>query len=626
MELNPSQKAAVEHEAGPMLALAGPGSGKTAVIAQRTKRLVEKGISPPSILVVTFTKASSIEMKERFQRLCREAGLGAFDGSAPPVQFGTFHAVFFSILRAAYGYSGANIIREEEKRAFFREIITRYSFDFEDEKDFVSDLMAEISRVKGEMMDLTHYYAVSCPEEIFREIYTAYQEMLLSKRLLDFDDMQSYTYQLFAEREDILARWQKRFAYLLIDEFQDISPVQYAIVRMLAKPQDNLFIVGDDDQSIYRFRGARPELMLNFEKDYPKAGRVLLDINYRCSPAVVKGAGRVIEHNQKRFPKKILSGRQGGEPIFVKVFADTQAENRWIAERLKYYREQGAAWEEMAVLFRTNTQPRAMIEQLMYGHIPFWIKDALPNIYEHFIGRDLIGYIQMARGSRDRKWFLRLANRPKRYISREAFRESQGSFEALRLFYEDKRWMLERIDEWELDLKWLAKLTPYAAIQYIRKKIGYDDFIKDYAVYRRIREEDLLEVLNELTEAAKPFLEYDSWFEHIEAYGKELKEKAKQNQSERRGVVLSTMHSAKGLEYRAVFIPGANEGVTPHPKAVLEADIEEERRMFYVAMTRAKDWLHISYVKERNQKEMEPSRFVAELLGESMPQPGGKEQ
>jgi len=611
MKYNNSQTMAIEQNQGPTLVLAGPGSGKTAVISQRTKLLIEKGVNPHKILVVTFSKAAAVEMKERFHALMRDSQVS---GAYSAVQFGTFHAIFFSILKHAYHYNINSIVREDEKMQFFRDIIKEYSLELEDESEFISELENEISLVKGEMMDISHYYSKSCSEEIFREIYSKYQTMLQSKRKIDFDDMLVYCYELLTQRQDILAMWQAQFEYIMIDEFQDINKIQYAIIKLLSLPENNLFIVGDDDQSIYRFRGAKPEIMLNFQKDYPSAKKILLNINYRCNTSIVAGAARVIKHNEKRFAKDMKANQKKENPIIIKEFLGAKEENQRIAWEILDYQEKGIPLNEMAVLFRTNTQPRMLIETLMQYNIPFRMKDAMPNIYEHFIGRDIIYYIRTALGNRERKLFMQIANRPKRYISRDAFTYPEFNFEQLRIFYEDKNWMLDRIDQWESDLKWLKKITPYAAITYIRKGIGYNDFLEEYADYRRIKAEDLYEIIDEIQEAAKPFETFDEWFEHIEKYGEALKEQVKKNNENKEGIVLSTMHSSKGLEYQNVFIIDANETVTPHHKATIPADLEEERRMFYVAMTRAKVNLHIYYTKERFNKEMEVSRFVKELM------------
>ena len=605
MSLSEAQTRAVAHAEGPCICLAGPGSGKTTVITQRVKYLIEKrGVSPSGILVITFTKAAAIEMKERFGRL--------MGGKYLPVTFGTFHAVFFGILKNAYHYTAANILREEQKYQFLKEITGRMNLEIEDEAEFLSGITMEISKVKNDRIALEHYYSANCSDEIFREIYGRYQQKLGSARLLDFDDMLVYTYELLKERKDIREGWQRRFPYILIDEFQDINQIQYDVIRLLAAPKNNLFIVGDDDQSIYRFRGARPEIMLNFGKDYPEAKLVKLEANYRSTENIIKAAGRVIVNNTMRYPKEIHGVKAAGEKIEVHGFVTQAQENTFLVRKVKEYLEGGYRPEDIAVLFRTNTGGRLMISKFMEYNIPFRMRDIMPNIYEHWIARDIISYIQMAQGSRERKEFLRVINRPKRYVSREALDSMEISFENLREYYEDKEWMTERIDKLEYDLGLLKNMTPYAAINFIRRGIGYEEYLFDYAQYRRMKPEELYEILNELQEAAKNFKTYDDWFRHMEEYAETLKRQAKEQQDSH-AVNFTTLHSAKGLEFPIVFLADANEGNMPHRKAVLDADMQEERRMFYVGMTRAKEHLHIYYAREKYGKVLQPSRFVEEL-------------
>ena len=319
MSLSETQSRAVAHGAGPCICLAGPGSGKTTVITERTKYLIEKqGISPSEILVITFTKAASIEMRERFHN--------AMKGRYAPVTFGTFHAVFFTILKAAYHYTVENILREEEKYTILRDILEPMDLEIEDEKEFLLGVTEEISLIKNERISLEHYYSSNCPEDVFRSIFREYQQALIRKRKLDFDDMLVCTYELLKARPDICRGWQKRFRYILIDEFQDINAIQYETVKLLAQPGNNLFIVGDDDQSIYRFRGAKPEIMLNFQKDFPKAVMIQLAENYRSTECIIKGAGRVIAHNTNRFQKSTHGIRGNGEKITISFFQNQAME------------------------------------------------------------------------------------------------------------------------------------------------------------------------------------------------------------------------------------------------------------------------------------------------------------
>ena len=609
---NHQQRMAVEHVAHPCLVLAGPGSGKTTVITHRTKKLIEEdGISPSNILVITFTKAAAMEMQQRFLQL--------MGGKRLPVSFGTFHAVYFQILKYAYNYRAENIIREEKKYEILRNIVHKTELDISDENEFVANLISEISNVKGEMLDVAYYYSKNCPEEVFKKIFREYNDTLIRANLIDFDDMLVMCYELLTKRKDILKLWQDKYRYILIDEFQDINRVQYEVIRLLAKPQDNLFIVGDDDQSIYRFRGARPEIMLNFEKDYPEAKKIILDTNYRSTPEIVAAAGKLIRNNKKRFEKQIRAERENGSKPVILPFDNVYKECNYILEEIEQLIAKGLTYQDMAVLYRTNTNPRTLLEKLMEHNIPFCMKDVIPNLYDHFIAKDIIAYIHAAvdfreKGVMKRGDMLRLINRPKRYISRDVFPRAEVNLEDVKRFYQDKGYVLERISKLEYDLAMIRNMNPYAAIQYIRHGIGYEEYLTEYAEYRRMKPEELYDVLEELSEAAKPYKTYREWFKKIEEYGEELKKQARERQEKKDGITLATMHSSKGLEYRAVFIIDANETITPHKKALLPEDIEEERRLFYVAVTRAKDWLYICHCRERYGKETDVSRFVEEMV------------
>lgn len=608
MEFGRTQEQAIRHRDGPMMVLAGPGSGKTTVITHRIKYLTEDcRINPSDILVITFTRAAAEEMKERYVRLT---------GAARGVSFGTFHAIFFQILKLAYRYTAQNIVRTEQQMQFIRELAGKEELELEDENEFVTSVLSEISSVKGEMIDLRHYYSKNCPDETFRRIFSGYEEQMRRSGLIDFDDMMVMCWQLFRERKDILAAWQKRYRYILIDEFQDINRLQYEIIRLIAKPENNLFIVGDDDQSIYRFRGARPEIMLGFEKDYKDAKRILLDVNYRCTAEIAGPSLRLIENNEKRFKKNIKTAGARGKNIITRVWQDSFEENNRIAGEIKQYLAAGYQYSDIAVLYRTNSGPRLLMEKLMEYNLPFRAKDTVPNLYEHWISRNILTYIKIALGSRERSDFLQIINRPNRYISRDSLRNQTVDFGELKSWYSEKDWMVDRIENLEYDLKAVSRMSPLAAVNYIRQGIGYDGFLEEYAGFRRMKPEELLETADQLKESAAGYKTYEEWFRHIEDYGEELKRQASAGKaSEEDAVTLATMHGSKGLEFKIVYILDANEGVTPHSKAALDEDIEEERRLFYVAMTRAKERLHVYAVKERYHKKVEVSRFVEEYLG-----------
>lgn len=619
MSLSETQSRAVAHGAGPCICLAGPGSGKTTVITERTKYLIEKqGISPSEILVITFTKAASIEMRERFHN--------AMKGRYAPVTFGTFHAVFFTILKAAYHYTAENILREEEKYTILRDILEPMDLEIEDEKEFLLGVTEEISLIKNERISLEHYYSSNCPEDVFRSIFREYQQALIRKRKLDFDDMLVCTYELLKARPDICRGWQKRFRYILIDEFQDINAIQYETVKLLAQPGNNLFIVGDDDQSIYRFRGAKPEIMLNFQKDFPKAVMIQLAENYRSTECIIKGAGRVIAHNTNRFQKSTHGIRGNGEKITISFFQNQAMEALAVVKKVQDMLRDGREPQEIAVLFRTNTGARIYLEKFMEYNLPFRMRDGLPNIYEHWIANDLFTYIRIANGNRSRKDFLQIINRPNRYISRDYLDSQTVTLEGLRQKCQGRDWMEDRIDRLEYDLSCIAKMKPYAAINYIRHAVGYEEYLREYAQFRRINPEELYEVLDELQEAARSFDTFDAWRVHMEEYKEALQKKSSEQKEEAKAVVFTTLHSAKGLEFPVVFLVDAVEGNMPHRKAVMDADIQEERRLFYVGMTRAKDKLYLYYAKERYGQELSCSRFIEELRGDGTPKPGQGEK
>ena len=597
------------------MVLAGPGSGKTTVITPRIKRLLEQGVSPSGILVITFTKAAATEMKERFFRLMTEDETKA-EAEYNRVTFGTFHSIFYQILKLAYRFPAGNVLGEEDKRSFFKDYLAKSEMEVEDEGEFISSVINEISYVKGSQIDLNYYYSQNCPEEWFKKLYSGYDDMLRMTGKIDFDDMLIMCYELFTERPDILAAWQRKFRYILVDEFQDINRIQYEIVRMLALPENNLFIVGDDDQSIYRFRGAKPEIMLGFMKDYPKAKQVLLAENYRSTKDIVETSLKLIGHNKVRYDKALMPVHGAGRPVEAIIYENPLREMDDVARKLRLYELAGYQYEDMAVLFRTGNGSGLLAEKLMEYNIPFVMRDTIPNLYSHWIAKDLFAYLSLGSGSRKRSDFYRIMNRPNRYFSRDAFETPEVSLDAVKSFYQDKDWMEERVFDLESDILTIGRLKPAAAINYIRKAVGYDQYLKDYAEFRRLKPEELYEIVDQLADSAAGFVTFADWQEHIRQYEEALKSQREErgNKEEQTGVTLSTMHSAKGLEYRIVFVIDANEGVVPHHKAALPADIEEERRLFYVAMTRAKERLHLCAVKERYHRKQEISRFVRECM------------
>lgn len=612
MGLNKAQKAAANHFKGPCLVLAGPGSGKTLTIAKRIEYLIKVyKVRPEEILVITFTRYAAGEMKKRF---CRIMGSESF-----PVNFGTFHSVYYWILKWAYGLTNTSLLSDGEKCAVLRQIMgERKDVSIEEqEEEYLRGLAEEIGNVKNNREDIESYSSLHYEKELFKKVYLAYEEKKKTLKKIDFEDMLVMCCRLFEERKDILRKWQQKFRYILIDEFQDINQAQYDVIRMLTSDSGNLFAVGDDDQSIYGFRGAKPGIMMEFKKDYPKAKQFLLDVNYRSDGHIVDGALKVISNNKERYEKKIQSFRDREKRIKVYELKDSMEESLYILKTIEKFLQKGEAMEEIAVLFRTAADAQVLSEVLSQHEIPFFMRDRLRNIYEHFTAQDIISYFRLSQGVGERRDFLRIVNRPNRYIGRDSMSEGIVSYESLRNFYCDKRWMLDCIDQLQSDVEMISGKSPYAAIQYIRKSIGYDDFLREYAKYKRIDHQKIQETLDQIQESSKAYATMEEWLSHVEDYGNMLlkRQEIQKKRQEEKGIALHTIHGAKGLEFNTVFIIGANEGTLPYRKAKLAGEMEEERRLFYVAMTRAKEQLIITCVKEKNGKNISSSRFLYELAG-----------
>lgn len=617
MKLNRGQDEAIKHGNGPCMVLAPPGSGKTLIVTERTRYLIEEsGVRPDQILVITFTRYAAREMKERFERLTA--------GKNYSVTFGTFHSIFYGILKCAYGIGANNLMSEKESSVLLQEVLDQTDIEstpeVEDEEELVRELLREVGMVKNGLCHLKDFHSKYLTQDEFAEVFRSYEHQKKELKKFDFDDMLVQCYALFRKKPEILQGWQKRFQYILIDEFQDINRVQYEVIRMLAAPRYNLFVVGDDDQSIYGFRGAKPELMLYMKQEFPSLRTISLTVNYRSTEFITGAAARVILHNDTRFYKRVQSFRGRGQNVHVQEVLDEQEEAQYVTEEIQKKLDQGIKPGEIAVLFRAAVQARMISEILSEHRIPFEMRDYVTNFYRHFIVKDMMAYLQLATGKRDRSLFLTICNRPLRYLARNSMENRQVNFEDLRKFYCDKDWMLDIIDQFDVDVRMMKNMAPYAAIQYIRKKIGYDDFLKEYAEKHQISWKQLMDVMAELEERSKNFKSYDEWEIHIAKYTQELEEqqaKARKIKGERENKVqLMTIHSAKGLEFEDVFVIHANEGEIPHQKAEKKDEIEEERRLFYVALTRAKNNLCISYITQKNGNSIKPSRFVEELLGQ----------
>ena len=603
-----NQKKAIEHGAGPLMVLAGPGSGKTFVITHRIKYLIEgPGINPAHILVVTFSRAAAKEMKDRFEKLCKKS----------PVTFGTFHSVFFNLLKTAYGFNSEQIASDELRYTLIKELIKRNSIENEDINTLAGNLLNEIALVKQDNISIKNYYSNSISSDTFKKIYSDYESELEARGKLDFEDMLSLTYELLSERSDILKAVQNRYRYILVDEFQDINFLQYNIIKLMAGEKQNITVVGDDDQSIYRFRGARPEIMLGFERDFRNVKKVFLDINFRSSTQIVNASTKLISFNSKRFPKSFKAKNGDGAPVSLIEFKNPFLEVNSIIKDIKDYIKSGQDINNIAVLYRTNLSPRLLIERLMRNNIPFTIRDAIPNLFDHWVAKDIISYIKLAINMGDKSDLLRISNKPNRYISRDSLSSSRANIETLFDYYDDKSYMIKRIVELREHLRTIKNLKPATALRYIRNVVGYDEYIEEYCDMNGVESDDCYSILGDLENSAAEYNNFNDWFVHMDEYKDELIEARKKSNENDKGVRLMTFHSSKGLEFDIVYIIDVNEGSVPYKKAKGVDEIEEERRMFYVAMTRARKKLFICYCVENFGKSIGKSDFVIELSSKS---------
>lgn len=605
-KLNTAQQKAVCHETGPMLVLAGPGSGKTTVLLCRISRLLERGLAKPQeILALTFSKAAAEEMKSRFENLNGASG----------VSFGTFHSIFFRILRSRYGWNVEQIFQEEERRSILRNSIEAEKWDIPDLEEYISQFFSQLSLMNSELEQPNRFTPVGMPVEEFRKLYRAYEGYKERHEKLDFDDMLTQCYQLLREDAAVREYWQRKYKFILVDEFQDVNQAQFACLQILVEKHQNLFVVGDDDQSIYAFRGARPDFLLHFPTLYPAAKKVTLNTNYRSTERIVNLAERVIGNNEVRFVKNMKGIGEAGDKVTFFLAEDAAKEAAHIAEKIGRLLDEGVPLTEIAVIYRTNLQGGAFARELYKRGIPYDLRDNSGNVYEHWVAKDLLAYLLLAENEESDSALRRILNKPKRYIGKDLLAEAETMpYTLLRSFFvcpSLKGWQEENLENLRIDLNQIRKRTPYDALKYIRKVIGYDEYLEEFAAYRRTSAQVLQEIADEIMETAKDCADVRSFREQLERLSLQMKEQSRKKGQKRNGVALMTMHGAKGLEFRAVFLPSLVEGIVPHEKGM--DTVAEERRLFYVAMTRASEKLCLSAILQRYEKERKPSRFLAEM-------------
>ena len=615
-KLNESQRKAVEHVDGPCMVLAGPGSGKTRVITYRiANMIVNKNIPAARILAISFTKNSSMEMKNRAFKICNDPRINK-------VTFGTFHAVFFRILKYFGRYDMNSILDEKTKRITIKSILKNLKVENGEDDETVGQVINEISFVKNELMDKRDFESEVLTKDEFINTYNMYDEYKEQVRKIDFDDMLLRTYELLSTNKQALEMVRNVYKYILVDEFQDINKVQFEVLKLMSNPNNNIFVVGDEDQSIYGFRGARPDFLLQFEEIFTGTEKILLDMNYRSQKEIIDVSNKLIQTNMSRYDKTIKCNRGAGGIVKYLIPNDSEDEAIQIGkEILEEIKKDYVEYSDFAVIYRTNIQSRALVDVFMDMRIPFTIKDSIVTIYDHWAARDILSYLKISVRQNTNEDWIRIINKPFRYVSRDNINQVKDEKDFVnglitKCNLHPKQ--VKTINDLDIDIGYLKHQCPQDAISYIRTTLEYDKYILDYCMNRKIKTNGLIEILNEIESSASNFDTIEEYLTHIEKVKEELSQN--HHNKELDGVVFTTMHSAKGLEFRYVYIIGINEGTIPHEKSYDIDDevkkleqIEEERRLMYVGMTRAEESLCLSSPINKYGKKAFKSRFLDEI-------------
>jgi DNA helicase-2/ATP-dependent DNA helicase PcrA len=600
MGFTEEQIKAIEWYEGPLMVIGTPGSGKTTVIVNRVNNLIyEYDVRPENILVITFTKAAAVSMKERFLEL---SGL-----TSTNVRFGTFHSFFYWIIRTAYGDKlNLGVLDEQKKREVLRTILRKLGPETYDNEETLVSVMNQLGIISCNMIDIENYYSRDMSGNDFVTTYRLYKEYKERNGLIDFDDMVTECYKLLKDRPDILERIRELYPFIMVDEYQDTNMIQYEILKMLAHPRDNIYVVGDDDQSIYGFRGARPDIMHKFTKEFRNASTLQLSNNFRCPKEIVELSSSIIADNKKRYGKSLKSVVSSKGQVTIDDMRTQTDEYNLILSRLQKAFKKGVSPSDIAIIYRTNLGPRRLMYKLSSYNVPFNVRDAIPDITNHIYVKPILSYIRYAMGDHSRKVFLDIMNKPVRYISRDMLTSEVVELEDLRRAANGKDYLRDNIKRMISEIRTISKLSPFAAVNYIRRAVDYDGYLKKLAEDRNIDYDEISDMLDEFQSMISDSDTFLQMFEMLETSRKPKEEK----EEEVDGIQLMTLHSAKGLEFSEVHILDAVEGSIPHKKSKSPDEIEEERRLFYVGITRSSNNLYIYVPREIGDRQVSPSRFL----------------
>ncbi|HGD1195639.1 TPA: DNA helicase PcrA [Streptococcus agalactiae] len=632
--MNDKQAEAVQTTDGPLLIMAGAGSGKTRVLTHRIAYLIdEKYVNPWNILAITFTNKAAREMRERAI---------ALNPATQDTLIATFHSMCVRILRREADYIGYNrnftIVDPGEQRTLMKRIIKQLNLDTKKWNE--RSILGTISNAKNDLLDEIAYekQAGDMYTQVIAKCYKAYQEELRRSEAMDFDDLIMMTLRLFDQNKDVLAYYQQRYQYIHVDEYQDTNHAQYQLVKLLASRFKNICVVGDADQSIYGWRGADMQNILDFEKDYPQAKVVLLEENYRSTKKILQAANNVINHNKNRRPKKLWTQNDEGEQIVYHRANNEQEEAVFVASTIdNIVREQGKNFKDFAVLYRTNAQSRTIEEALLKSNIPYTMVGGT-KFYSRKEIRDVIAYLNILANTSDNISFERIVNEPKRGVG-------PGTLEKIRLFaYEQNMSLLDASSNvmmsplkgkaaqavWDLAnliLTLRSKLDSLTVTEITENLLDKTGYLEALQVQNTLESQARIENIEEFLSVTKNFddnpeitVEGETGLDRLSRFLNDLALIADTDDSatETAEVTLMTLHAAKGLEFPVVFLIGMEEGVFPLSRAIEDADeLEEERRLAYVGITRAEQILFLTNANTRTlfgkTSYNRPTRFIREI-------------
>ncbi len=622
--LNEAQQTAVLHGEGPALVAAGPGSGKTTCLTRRILYLIqERQIPPQEILVLTFTKEAAKTMQSKFLSLLSQSAMNR-NGHNGDVHFATLHSFSYQMLQNISKYSEFQIITGQEKKRIAKEVYTTFHVEEITEME-VNSFINRISFAKNTGMFRKSDATLGKEEQLeeennFRKMFHTYEEKMRKYHRMDFDDMVYLCKKELEESVEWLTKYQERYKYILVDEFQDLNTIQYQLLYLLCRKHKNIYVVGDDDQAIYGFRGSFAGIFQSFMNDFTDTKLICLGKNYRCAPNIVMASKELIKHNELRVVKDLEADEMNEQAGRISCLP-SQDFKECVAKIIMELKELSESQlQEQAILFRTNFPMQAMANALTAYHIPYVLREKQNNLYEHFIVHDIMDYFEAAYGNQSREIYIRIFQKLSPALGREALMDKKVNLQNVKTFYQngfyESKAACEKIEGLERNLCLLRSMRPALGIKFILNAMEYKRYLLRKAKNQEGIWNEWQQILEWMSADAEACSDYHAWKKHRTECSEELEKRIKQKRENQKGIHLLTLHAAKGLEFKKVFIVNVNEGNIPgfsRGEILTRERLEEERRLFYVGITRAKEVLELHYLTGTKDRPKYKSRFLEEL-------------